>query len=376
MGDVAGIGPEVIVRALQDRRLQRCCDPVVVGHPEVLARAMRLVEAPFEVVSVDTADRAGTLDATHRGESGASGDRRIACWNPGPAGAAQVPAGLNDARGGRAAYAYLHAAATRTLAGDFDAVTTAPLSKAALHLAGFHYPGHTEILADLCGGDEFAMMLYLAHGPELPAGGAVSRVAPHGSRSDEFPPDTAADLPERGLGVAHVTLHTSIRSVPDLLSQSAIFSKITLVDGFLRNLGQPLPRVGVCALNPHAGEAGLFGDEESRLIAPAVEQAQAAGIAAAGPFPADTLLKRACEGEFDGVVAMYHDQGHIALKLVGFGRAVNVTLGLPLIRTSPSHGTAFDIAWKGVASGAGMLEAVCLAARLADRRHARQDASA
>jgi 4-hydroxythreonine-4-phosphate dehydrogenase len=165
-----------------------------------------------------------------------------------------------------------------------------------------------------------------------------------------------------------VTLHTSVASVPGLLSQDRIADTVTLTNNFLRQIGCDEPRIGVCALNPHAGEEGLFGNEESRLITPAVQQAQQAGVRAHGPFPADTLLKRAVDGEFDGVVAMYHDQGHIALKLIAFGRAVNVTLGLPIVRTSPSHGTAFDIAPHYRADPAGMIAAIQLAARLATRR--------
>jgi 4-hydroxythreonine-4-phosphate dehydrogenase len=168
--------------------------------------------------------------------------------------------------------------------------------------------------------------------------------------------------------VAHVTLHTSIASVPALITHAAVNKTIGLVHTFMQRVGCASPRVGVCALNPHAGELGLFGDEERRVIAPAVQQAVLRGINAAGPYPADTLLKRAVDGEFDGVVAMYHDQGHIALKLIGFGRAVNVTLGLPIVRTSPSHGTAFDIAWQGVADAAGMIAALSVAADLATTR--------
>lgn len=216
--------------------------------------------------------------------------------------------------------------------GEIDAITTAPLNKAALHAAGLKFPGHTEILADECGVREFAMMLYLPQGAPL---------------KGPF-----------GLGVAHVTLHTSIRSVPGLLSIALIRETIHLVSNFLKRLGCTSPRVGVCALNPHAGEQGLFGNEEAILIAPAVEEAHSLGINATGPVPADALLRRAVHGEFDGVVAMYHDQGHIALKLIGFERAVNVTLGLPIIRTSPSHGTAFDIAWKGLANADGFVDAV------------------
>jgi 4-hydroxythreonine-4-phosphate dehydrogenase len=164
--------------------------------------------------------------------------------------------------------------------------------------------------------------------------------------------------------VAHVTLHTSIRSVPGLLSVPHIRETIHLIDGFLKRMGCAAPRIGVCALNPHGGEGGLFGDEESRLIEPAVLDARRLGIDANGPIPADALLRRAVHGEFDGVAAMYHDQGHIALKLIGFDRAVNVTLGLPIVRTSPSHGTAFDIAWKGKARADGMIGAIRCAAHL------------
>ena len=208
-----------------------------------------------------------------------------------------------------------------------------------MHLAGKKYPGHTEILAEVCGARDFGMMLF------LPSGGAVK--SPH------------------GLGVVHVTLHTSIRSVPDLLTTAGVAEKIELIDGFLRRVGCPSPRVAVCALNPHAGEEGIFGDEESRIIAPAVQAILGRGrVNVTGPLPADTLFRRAAAGEFDAVVAMYHDQGHIAFKLIGFQSAVNVTLGLPIVRTSPSHGTAFDIAWKRPADASGMIEAILIAAKL------------
>ena len=211
---------------------------------------------------------------------------------------------------------------------------------AALHLAGRKFPGHTEILAEVCGVQDFGMMLF------LPSGGAVKSPL--------------------GLGVVHVTLHTSIRRVPDLLTSKGVAEKIELIDGFMRRIGCPTPRVAVCALNPHAGEEGIFGDEESRIIAPAVQTVLSRGrIHVAGPLPADTLFRRAAAGEFDAVVAMYHDQGHIAFKLIGFQSAVNVTLGLPIVRTSPSHGTAFDIAWQHSADPSGMIEAILVAAKLA-----------
>lgn len=328
MGDVAGIGPEVIVKAIASGDVFAWSEPLVIGHPDVLRRAVQLVGAQIEILPVDSPASVGNL----------SHHSPLPCWNPSDDTAAAVPPGRNDARAGRAAYDYLVAAIQAAQAGTVDAICTAPISKAALHLAGLNYPGHTEILAERCGVCEYAMMLYLPPGEML----------------------RGAD----GLGVVHVTLHTSLRSVPGLISAAAVLEKIRLVNAFMLRITGRSPRVGVCALNPHAGEEGLFGDEEPRLIAPAVAMAFTEGIAASGPFPADTLLKRACDGEFDAVVAMYHDQGHIALKLIGFHRAVNVTLGLLIIRTSPSQGTAFDIAWKGIAKPDGMLAALRVAARL------------
>ncbi|MBI5760622.1 MAG: 4-hydroxythreonine-4-phosphate dehydrogenase PdxA [Planctomycetales bacterium] len=352
LGDVAGIGPEVIVKAIASGDVFTWAEPLVIGHPDVLRRAVQLVGATIEVVSVESLETNKEL-TRHSGnrtpsavlstEYSALSTRHsmLPCWNPTDDAAAHVPPARNDARAGRAAFECLVAAIQAAKAGHVDAICTAPLSKAALHLAGLKYPGHTEILAEQCGVREYAMMLYLPPGEML-----------RGSN---------------GLGVVHVTLHTSIRSVPGLLSTAAVLEKIRLVKDFMQRITGRSPRVGVCALNPHAGEEGLFGDEESRLIEPAVSLAITEGIAASGPFPADTLLKRACDGEFDAVVAMYHDQGHIALKLIGFHRAVNVTLGLPIIRTSPSQGTAFDIAWQGVAKADGMLEALRVAARLCSK---------
>lgn len=331
MGDVAGIGPEVVVQACLDPRMQRWCRPVVFGRPEVIRRAAAVLKAAVSVKSVATPDEA------FRDDSNADADALfLPCVTSGPEDAVLVRPGELDARAGRAAYECLVAAANAALAGDVDGVVTAPLNKAALKLAGLEYPGHTEILAELSGSRDFAMMLYLP------------------SETDQ----------SRGLGVAHVTLHTSIRSVPDLLTTAGVLEKIVLLDGFLKRVGVEAPRVGVCALNPHGGEQGLFGDEEQTVIEPAVREARAQDVDASGPIPADALMRRAVAGEFDGVTAMYHDQGHIALKLVGFDRAVNVTLGLPIIRTSPSHGTAFDIAWQGKADASGMIAAVDVAAKL------------
>jgi 4-hydroxythreonine-4-phosphate dehydrogenase len=266
----------------------------------------------------------------------------LACWTVGSLDAAEAPPCRIDPRAGRAAYDSLCAAIDAAQNRDIDAIVTAPLNKAALHAAGIRMPGHTEILAERCGVREHSMMLH------LPPGGPIRG--------------------RHGLSVAHVTLHTSIASVPRLLTCEQIASTIRLMDAFIKRIGSDRPRLGVCALNPHAGEEGLFGDEETRLIRPAVEAELANGLDVTGPHPADTLFKRAVvDDEFDGVVAMYHDQGHIAFKLIGFDRAVNVTLGLPIVRTSPSHGTAFDIAWQGRARADGMKGAIQTAVRLCRR---------
>lgn len=331
MGDPAGIGPEVLVRAAADDEVRSLCRPVAVGHSGVLQQSATRAGLSLELTPVEFFE-----------ESAAQPPHMLSCVNPCDNSVAEVPIGRIDPRAGQAAYDCLMTAGRAALEGQVDAVTTAPLNKAALRAAGLNYPGHTEILGELCGVSEFGMMLY------LPEGDIVR--SPY------------------GLGVVHTTLHTSIRSVPDLLSKDRISAHIRLMDVFMQRVGATKPRVGVCALNPHAGEDGLFGDEESRFISPAVDSCRHAGIDADGPIPADALFRRAVAGEFDGVVAMYHDQGHIALKLIGFNRAVNITLGLPIIRTSPSHGTAFDIAGTGRASAEGMIEAIKMAAKLAKNK--------
>ncbi|MBL8851590.1 MAG: 4-hydroxythreonine-4-phosphate dehydrogenase PdxA [Planctomycetaceae bacterium] len=329
VGDVAGVGPEVIVRALADEPTRSRVTPVVFGPIDALERAARLVGSPLRFrrvsdASVAPADAVPCIDATG-------------------IDAASIAPGTVDPRAGEIAYRSLRAAIDAALSGEVDGIVTAPLNKLALHQAGHDVPGHTEILAEACGVRDVAMMLYLPAGPTVKS--------PY------------------GLGVAHVTLHTSIASVPGLLTEGAIASTTRLVDGFMRQMGCIAPRIGVCALNPHAGEGGLFGDEEQRIIAPAVLTLQQAQVDARGPYPADTLMSRAIAGEFDGVAAMYHDQGHIAIKLIAFHSAVNVTLGLPIIRTSPTQGTAFDIAWRGIANPSGMISAINVAVQLVAHRN-------
>ncbi len=331
MGDAAGVGPEVIIRAWADPRVHENCRPVVLGHPKILQQAIEMVGRPIELLA---SKKLADLDFDRANRN------TIVCLQTGEDEVLLVPHGAIDARTGHAAYQAVVRAIDETLAGSFQAIVTAPLSKSALHAAGHHYPGHTELLAERCGVDEFAMMLYL-------------------------PPDQAPNCPA-GLGVVHVTLHMALRDVFSHLSSAAVLEKCQLVDRVMqKGFGLTAPRVGVCALNPHGGEDGLFGDEESRIIAPAVQQAMKEGIDAAGPFPADTLMIRARDGEFDAVVAIYHDQGHIALKLLGMHRAVNITLGLPIVRTSVAHGTAFDRAWLGTAEASGMVAALLAAAQLA-----------
>jgi 4-hydroxythreonine-4-phosphate dehydrogenase len=327
LGDPGGVGPETIVGAWRDPAVHECCRPLVVGHPEILWRAVRLLKSRARVMQVDSPDEAHPSSEL------------IPCLKTGRDEVLDIAPGTIDARGGQAAYDALVAAARLALAGQVDALTTAPLHKAALWRAGHEYPGHTELLAELCDVDDFAMMLYL--GP----GAAVRGPA--------------------GLGIVHVTLHMALAEAIAALGEEAILRKSRLVARVMAEFKGSPPRVGVCALNPHAGEEGLFGDEERTLIRPAVARGVAEGLDLVGPLPADTLIRRARDGEFDAVVAMYHDQGHIAIKLLAMHRAVNVTLGLPIVRTSVAHGTAFDVAWQGRAESAGMVEAIRVASRLA-----------
>jgi 4-hydroxythreonine-4-phosphate dehydrogenase len=319
MGDVAGIGPEVIARAWPE--LTALCRPVVVGDAGWLARALALVRSAAVVHVVrhpdDTEPAAGVVPCLPG--SGQSLD--------------QVEPGRVSATAGRAAYEFLCTAIDRVRAGEAAGIVTAPLHKEGLRAAGLPYPGHTEILAERTGTRRFAMVLYCD-----------------------------------GLGVVHTTLHLALRDVFRHLSAEAVLDKIRLIHGLMARLAGPRgrrrPRIGVAALNPHAGDGGLFGDEEANLIGPAVAAAAAEGIDVTGPWPSDTLFVRAWRGEFDGVVAMYHDQGHIALKLLGGLRAVNISAGLPLVRTSVAHGTAYDIAGRGVADATSMVAAARVAARL------------
>jgi 4-hydroxythreonine-4-phosphate dehydrogenase len=324
MGDVAGIGPEIIAHAWPE--LITVCRPVVVGDPFWLQRAIDLINGNAQIAPVRSPDECEPSAELIPCLAGSDQDLRSVC--PGEIGAAA----------GRAAYDFLCMAIDLTLAGRADGIVTAPLHKEGLHAAGLDYPGHTEILAERTGTRAFGMMLY-AHGPAIP----------------------------HGLGVVHVTLHMALRDVFRHLSTAAVLEKIHLLRGVMRRLCDREPRLAVAALNPHASDGGLFGDEERTIIAPAVREAQSAGVTVSGPWPCDTLFVRAQHGEFDGVVAMYHDQGHIALKLLSGLAAVNISVGLPIVRTSVAHGTAYDVAGRGVADHRSLVEAARVAAILTRR---------
>jgi len=303
LGDPAGIGPEIVLKALASPQ-----------RPEVPV----VVYGPF----ASLADRAARFSLPLPQDSGA---RVVDVPAPEP-----IVLGRASAAGGRTAAETVMRAARDALAGRVSGLVTAPLSKQALHLAGYGWPGHTELLAEVAGTPDVAMLF---------VGG--------------------------GLRVALVTIHRSLRSVPDAVSADEVRRVVRLLHRELPRLGAGARRIGVCGLNPHAGEAGLFGNEEAEVIAPALDELRGEGIAVSGPHPADSLFVRASRGEFDAVLAHYHDQGLIPVKLAGFGHAVNLTLGLPFVRTSVDHGTAFDIADRGTADPASLIEALKLAAALA-----------
>lgn len=324
LGDVAGIGPEIAVKAWPDPDIHAECRPVLVGDPKTLSRQAALLSIDLEVKIFD-------VDSLSQAVHAAS-PKTLVCIDPSSTDVSGLVPARVHAEAGRAAFEYLVAAIDWAKDRRVDAIVTLPLHKEGLRAAGIDHPGHTEILAERTGVREYGMMLY-----------------------------------RRGLAVLHVTLHCSLRDALDAITTNAILEKIVLLDRMIRRLGVERPRLAVAALNPHAGDGGLFGDEERRIIRPAVDRAADMGVRVDGPIPVDTLFVRAVQSEFDGVVAMYHDQGHIALKLLGWREAVNITVGLPIIRTSVAHGTAYDIVGRGVADPTSLKEAVRAAVLLARR---------
>lgn len=318
MGDAAGIGPEIIVKTLMDPTFYEQCHPLVIGDTGIITRAVELVGSTQKVREIShfpapEADPA-YLDLVNLNLL-----------------TADLPYGIVSAAAGNAAFQYIARAVQLAQAGFVQAICTAPLNKEALHKGGHNYPGHTEILANLMGVKSYAMLL----------------TAP-------------------SLRVIHVTTHRGMIEAIAKINPDRVFQVIELAQGFLTRLGIAEPRIAVCGINPHAGENGLFGvGEEEEKIIPAIEKAQSRGINASGPFPADSVFTRAIRGEFDLVVAMYHDQGHIPVKVLGFDTGVNITVGLQVIRTSVDHGTAFNIAGKGIADAGSMQEALRQAILLA-----------
>jgi 4-phospho-D-threonate 3-dehydrogenase / 4-phospho-D-erythronate 3-dehydrogenase len=328
MGDPAGVGPEIIARAAAAPAVRRDSRPVVIGAASTMHAALELVGSPLAMHAVgrvaDCRWVEGTLEVLDLANVDMDSLRRAAVSGP----------------AGKAAYDYIERAVQLAQAREIHGIVTAPINKEALAAAGMQHSGHTEILARLSDTRDFAMLL-LGH----------------------------------ELRVIHVTTHVALRQVPALVTKERVLKTIRLAQKTMVDLGRADARIAVAGLNPHAGEDGLFGDEEKTSITPAIEAARGEGMAVIGPLPADTLFSRARGGEFDIVVAMYHDQGHIPVKTLGFNydeqtkrwtglSGVNVTVGLPFLRVSVDHGTAFDRAWKGMANPESMIEAIDVAVRM------------
>lgn len=314
MGDAAGIGPEIIAKAWATL----AAPAVVVGDAGVMRRALRQCGLSRPVALLDRPDEAPPPGA-------------LAVWTPDglPADLQDAAQGAIDARCGVAAARCIEAAVRALQAGQGRALVTAPIHKEALHAAGSPYPGHTEMLQALAGGAAVRMM-----------------------------------LANEALRVVLVTVHLALREAIEQVRRPRVLQTLQIADAALRRAGMASPRLAVAGLNPHAGEGGLFGREEIDEIAPAIADARAAGIDAQGPFAPDTVFMRARRGDFDAVVAMTHDHGLIPVKYLGLDEGVNITLGLPFVRTSPDHGTAFDIAGRGLADPASLLAACRMALRL------------
>jgi 4-hydroxythreonine-4-phosphate dehydrogenase len=332
MGDPAGVGPEIAAKALARPDVRERARPLVIGDARVMTGAARVAQVPLAVRRIES-----VREATFAPD-------RIEVLDLANADPAAFQIGRVSPVCGQAAYEYIERGVRLAQDGAIAAIVTAPVNKEALAAAGVRHSGHTEILAELTGTKAYAMLLM---GKEL--------------------------------RVIHVTTHVALRRVPDLVTRERVLRTIRLGDQAMRDLGIARPRIAVCGLNPHAGESGLFGDEEQVAIAPAIADARAGGVDATGPYPADTLMSRAAGGEFDCVVAMFHDQGHTPVKALGFRydeatkawtglSGVNVTVGLPILRVSVDHGTAFDRAGTGTANPESMVEAILVAAEMATSR--------
>ena len=328
LGDPAGIGPEVVLKALQHEEVFAKSRPIVVGDHRILNRAASWLGSTPKYALLNDAIESGLQEQHYNVTHGTV--PLLDLMNVAPQ---SVPVGQVSACAGRAAVEYVLQACDLALARQVDAVVTAPLNKEAMHKAGFLYPGHTELLAKRTAADQVSMLLV---GPNL--------------------------------RVVHVSTHISLEEAIGRVTPARVLEVIGLAYRSCQALGIQEPRIAVAGLNPHASENGLFGSQEAKQIQPAIEQARAQGWTVSDPQPADTVFLRTTKGEFDIVVAMYHDQGHIPMKLLAFDSGVNVSIGLPIIRTSVDHGTAFDIAGTGVANEESMLAAINVAVQMAEAR--------
>jgi 4-hydroxythreonine-4-phosphate dehydrogenase len=315
MGDPGGVGPEIIVKALNCAEIREYCNPIVVGDAGVLSGAVKLSGLPLKIKSIsgisESRPEVGILEVLDI-KSRSSFKKNVPSKN---AGSAFVK--------------YIRKSVELALSREVDAIVTAPISKESLKMAGHPWPGHTELLAELTNTDRFAMMFV----------------------SDK-------------LKVILCTIHIPLKDVPKRINTELVFETILLAEAGAKMLGMDKPRIAVAGLNPHAGESGIMGKEEMKSIIPAVQKAQSAGLSVSGPYPPDVIFHKAYNGAFDIIVCMYHDQGLVPFKMLAFDTGVNVTVGLPIVRTSPDHGTAFDIAWKNMANPSSMLEAIKLASKL------------
>ena len=320
MGDAAGIGPEIIVKALSLREIYDICRPLVIGDLKAMEMGREVAKSNIK------------LRPIHSVSEGKFKHGEIDVFDLNNIDIGKLVMGKPQALAGKASYEYIEKAVELSLKGEIDAIVTAPINKTALNLAGYRFVGHTEILAHLTGTESYAMM-----------------------------------LSSESMRVIHVSTHVSLREACERVKKDRVLEVIKLGYEALKKLGVEDPKIAVSGLNPHAGEGGLFGREEIEEIAPAVEEANALGIKAYGPFPPDTVFLRTSKGEFDLAVAMYHDQGHIPFKMLGFMSGVNVTVGLPIIRTSVDHGTAYRRAGLrlGTADPTSLIEAIKLAVKMA-----------
>ena len=354
MGDAAGIGPEIIVKALGRKSIYSLCQPIFIGSPTILQDACSRFTAPggtpqLKLNIIETPRQAnakyGTIDVLEASSISPQ----------------DISVGTIDARTGAAAVEAIETGTRLAMQGEIDAITTAPICKASIHRAGIPYPGHTEMLAAFTNTPHEVMMLCT---PE-------ALMSQHTLENGTRPYSSArcTDTNNRvAFAVSFVTSHIALTDVSKYLSVQRIVEVIRVTQQALVRCGISEPRLVVAGLNPHAGEEGMFGKEEQHLIRPAIEQVQAHGHPGTidGPLPADALFVKASQGEWNAVIAMYHDQGNIPIKLLGFGELVNVTLGLPIVRTSVDHGTAFDIAGKGIASENSLVAALKCASQLSN----------